>query len=426
MKKKKHRKIIYITGIAVIAAILLIIFIPKVMAAKAPDGLERYLIPIEEIQIPEQVRVVGLGEATHGNREFWDVRQTALSALVQYDFNVVVLEADFGGCLAANEYVVNGTGSAHDAARALGFAVYRTEEVAGFLEWIRDYNEKAGSEQAIHFMGCDMQRYDNNKEILFDYLRMVIPEKVSEYEQELSDLNDETVFNQDQELIVQGLNAVQALLEDMEKNREVYAAATSAAEYDLAYACGNSIRENAVLRGTNVNYGSTRDEYMAEKLRWIDLYESAGRETRLLLLGHNGHVEKTSASGYRCLGEHLNELYGAEYFAIGTEYSESTFLSKDTSGSRKEFHVLNGNSSRLSTVLGKVTEGPVYLDFAVCKEDPEMESLLGKSVRMSNIGDEFNRLLGLLPQFRTLKMIPNEAYDALIYIKKVTPTTMIY
>ena len=58
-----------------------------------------------------QARVVALGEATHGTREFFQLKHRILEYLVEeMDFRVFAIEANWPECLAINDYVLFGEG----------------------------------------------------------------------------------------------------------------------------------------------------------------------------------------------------------------------------------------------------------------------------------------------------------------------------
>lgn len=50
---------------------------------------------------------------------------------------------------------------------------------------------------------------------------------------------------------------------------------------------------------------------MAEKVEW---FVSQGDGSLIFINGHNGHIGKSSVSGYTCLGARLTEAYGGWLF----------------------------------------------------------------------------------------------------------------
>lgn len=60
---------------------VIFIFILLVLAGcggKALDGTDEYISSIQEMELPTGVRVIGLGEATHGNVELQQLKKMSL------------------------------------------------------------------------------------------------------------------------------------------------------------------------------------------------------------------------------------------------------------------------------------------------------------------------------------------------------------
>ena len=107
-------------------------------------AITAYADSIEDMEIPEGTKIIALGEATHGNREFQQLKKDVFAQMVEkYKVRSFALEGDFGGCEYVNRYIHTGEGTAAEAAAAIGFAIYRTKEMADLIEWMRTYNEDA-------------------------------------------------------------------------------------------------------------------------------------------------------------------------------------------------------------------------------------------------------------------------------------------
>ena len=66
----------------------------------------KYAQPVSEITVPENARIIALGEATHGNKEFQELKLDVFKVLVEkYDVRAFALEGDFGGCEVVNRYI---------------------------------------------------------------------------------------------------------------------------------------------------------------------------------------------------------------------------------------------------------------------------------------------------------------------------------
>ena len=74
-------------------------------AAEIAD-FDEYVAGIDELSIPDGVRITALGEATHGNREFQQLKREVFEILVRKnDIRALVIEGDFGGCTVINDYI---------------------------------------------------------------------------------------------------------------------------------------------------------------------------------------------------------------------------------------------------------------------------------------------------------------------------------
>ncbi|MED1799387.1 erythromycin esterase family protein [Brevibacillus porteri] len=393
------------------------------------QSFQANLVPVSKMELPAKT-IIGFGEATHGNKQFTTLKLDIFKHLVEKQgYRVFAIEGDFGGGQKVNEYILGGSGTAQDAAKAIGFTIYHTEEMAALLSWMRAFNEKRDAKDQIHFYGFDMQRYDHNKNGLFSYLKKVDPTLASKYEKLLTNLNDKTVYNQKVALVQEAIPHIKSLMDQMKQNQSVYIAKSSEKAYELATAFAESIKQNATLRGTNVNYSNTRDRYMADKVMWILSFEKKqyGRKN-MFIAGHNGHIEKTSTSVgmTTCMGAHLAKALGDQYYAIGSEFYESTFLANDAStNERKAFTVKNSGKDRLAVLFAQTGMADGFLDFAKAKHHQNFYTYLNKAQSISAIGDVFSGWYGKMEKLYTLQMVPAKAFDAIIFVRTATPSVMI-
>ena len=124
---------------------------------------------VSDITIRDSVRIIALGEATHGNIEFQQLKLDVFKLMVEkYGVRAFALEGDYGGCEAVNRYIHGGAGTAQEAVAAIGFHIYRTEQMAQLIEWMRQYNATAKEGEDLRFYGFDMQIYENNYKYLLE------------------------------------------------------------------------------------------------------------------------------------------------------------------------------------------------------------------------------------------------------------------
>ncbi|CAM4295021.1 erythromycin esterase family protein [Bacillus manliponensis] len=125
---------------------------------------EKYISSVKKINIPDDVRIISLGEATHGNLELQKLKKDVFEALIKNEnVRVFVIEGDFGGGQEINQFILDGKGTAEESVNALDYGIYKTEQMIDFVQWMHDYNATASSDEKIYFYGNDMQRYDYSK-----------------------------------------------------------------------------------------------------------------------------------------------------------------------------------------------------------------------------------------------------------------------
>ena len=120
MKNKKTRrfKIRYIVfgllGVMALAALVFMRFGGFGTGETVnPEEFFAYAEPVETITVPESAKIIALGEATHGNAEFQQLKLEVFKQLVKKNgVRAFALEGDCGGCEQVNRYIHGGEGTA--------------------------------------------------------------------------------------------------------------------------------------------------------------------------------------------------------------------------------------------------------------------------------------------------------------------------
>jgi len=109
--------------------------------------------------------IVGLGESSHGTREFFQMKHRLFEYLAkEKDFTLFVIEASMADCDRVNEYVLHGKGDSKALLEDLHFWTWNTQEVLTMIKWMRKYNKTAATK--LQFTGCDMQDPHLSAEII--------------------------------------------------------------------------------------------------------------------------------------------------------------------------------------------------------------------------------------------------------------------
>jgi erythromycin esterase-like protein len=104
-------------------------------------------------------RIVALGEASHGTREFFQMKHRLLEYLVrEKGFTVLAIEANWPESLAVDRYIKSGEGDPKAAIKEMYFWTWGTQEVLDLIEWMRAFNKAPGDHPILTFTSFDMQQ----------------------------------------------------------------------------------------------------------------------------------------------------------------------------------------------------------------------------------------------------------------------------
>lgn len=390
------------------------------------EDADDYITTIDGITLPNDVKVIGLGEATHGNIEYQELKKAVFEVLIKNEnVRVFVLEGDFGGGQQINDFILHGEGTAKEAVYALDYGIYKTEQMIDLVEWLKEYNETVDESEKVYFYGNDMQRFDYNKQSLLAYFDVVNKEASENYATELEHITNDTMQELTTVQLEELIEIMDDITSDLEANEDDYIAQSSGDSYMLALQYANLLQQRTDLLMNEEQYANLRDRYLAENLEWIVDFEATHGHDKVFISAHNGHIEKTSAAfGYKSMGDYLDEVYGNHYFAIGTDFINNTFQAYNEGAGKRENYTLK-NSTDLVNAFREVDPNIFYVDFDRVEESEELLDIISTEQKMPNIGDDFRAWYKFLKMFYTIKMVPNEAYDGIIVVKDASPTTVM-
>ena len=372
----------------------------------------KYAAFVSDITIPEQTQIVALGEATHGNKEFQKLRLDVFKILVeQYGVRAFALEGDFGGCEAVNRYIHGGGGTAAEAVSAIGFAIYRTDEMEALAEWMRSYNETAADGADLCFYGFDMQRYAHSYKYLLEAAK----------KDGINTAELEEIWNREADTYVEGCTS--------ERRTEILTAIKEELpESDVkAIHYAEVLLQNTELGqyvDSAAEYPARRDQMMAGNALWILRQEQERGNRCIFVSGHNGHVEQFGSydRNNKVMGNLLADKLGDDYFVIGTDfYKTSCNLPKGTEGERMKHSFYSHDP--LAKASKKCGFEISYLDFSTVPETSALRATVDEYTWMGSLGEGYNPLImSVLPASYRVWRAPSAVYDAMIFVADASPT----
>jgi len=279
------------------------------------------------------VKIVGLGEATHGTKEFFQMKFRIFKYLVEhYNFKIFAFEADMGESIYIDRYITKGIGDLRALMISkMHFWTWRTEEVYKLLEWMRNYNIGKSEDQMIHYLGVDCQYFDDQPGLILEYFKRTDPNiKIHIYSimdtiKTISKLtynqfkNYFNTMSQEQESNL--LFLLQSAMNEMESQKDELIAKSSEFEYMNIKQLFRNIQQAIEVYYNNENKSNStyRDKYMAENAEWMtNLF---GSNTKIALWAHNFHVGNNISS----MGSILKNDLIDDYQIISFSFSEGSF-----------------------------------------------------------------------------------------------------
>ncbi|MEM6723477.1 MAG: erythromycin esterase family protein [Bacteroidota bacterium] len=297
----------------------------KVFQPVDPTVADPALDPL--VEYLGEASIVGMGEATHGTREFFQFKDLLFRRLVtEQGFKAIVFEIPWGNAMIVNDYVLHGIGNANDAVDQTWYWVYDTQEVRDLVIWMRNYNENLPEVDRIWFVGNDPQGPDFQAEVdrIWKYLQVVDPDSAHSVIAQYKDLPTGDLFDVagvNADLHAANQEASQWVLDYLSRNETNFVAASNQQSFDVIQMAAQVIqsRENMYWVG---DFGIGRDQLMAVYTqRWQELFSTDLAEAKVAAWAHNNHV--SNISGW--MGQFLKDSYGAAYQIVGFSFTRGAF-----------------------------------------------------------------------------------------------------
>ena len=382
------------------------------------EEFARYTGSISDITIPDSVRVIGLGEATHGNVEFQRLKLDVFKQMVEkYGVRAFALEGDYGGCEAVNRYIHGGPGTAQKAAAAIGFPIYQTREMAQLIDWMRKYNATAKEGEDLRFYGFDMQLYEYNYKYLLEAAKtFAIPTVELEKLWDKSEGKYSASFTADQKAKV---------IEEVRQELLQLNDSTTAQAVHFADVLLQNIAVGKVM--DNMSKGiALRDSLMFVNTHWIMEQEEARGNECIFISGHNGHIQRVHDYGTdgKAMGARLANELGKAYFVIGTDfYKARVSLPKGKSGKRSNHTFFSKDP--LAEAAKQCGYEICWLDFSRIPDGTILKHQITDYTWMGDVGEGYSPLMAILPMSYRDWVSPKSLYDGVIIVSNAHPIVVL-
>lgn len=359
------------------------------------------------------IKILALGEETHGIKEFMEFRGALIKKLVtDLNYKVIILEADFSGSQILNDYVLYGKGDKYQALLSLGIGIWRNQEFLDIIEWLQRYNTNKPLPERVRIYGADMQmtltaayistgKVQLKKNLSAEakkglVIMRQIGSKVSKSDKRIlqklsSELNEEILEYPDSSFFRQSLITVLQSL-------------------------------NWFLSENRYQQGKIRDKFMAENIDWIYTHEL---NKKTIFMSHNIHLAKHPIyNDIKRAGNYLKEKYKDEYYSLGFSFYSGNFLAGDEKGGyeRKVFNMPAFKNKKSSEYIFSQCEKPnFFLDFKSNLRNANINLFLTNKTFSKNIGASYHLSN---KEIKPTYMPLYDKFDGIVFIKKVSPISL--
>lgn len=393
------------------------IFIPQFQSQKQIPEVNQLAQTVSEMDIADDVKIVGLGEASHGNVEFQELKLTVLKNLVEKEHvRAFALETDFSEGLLINDYIHSGNGHVTDIVNNLAFPIYRTKQIQNLIEWMRKYNQGKPASEQLSFYGFDMQNPEKGIDLVVNYCLKENLLSGEELSRKLNPVKDTSkkMSSEEKEQSLEILKKIQSEIENKPSSSE------NRLMERLIRNILDSFDYYQMSMSDFVAMNNARDAYMAANVSWIQKYEEEKGMGRILIAGHNGHVAYQDMQ-FTTMGSHLREQYQQEYFVIGTDYFHTSANIKEIGKKETERKNHSFTSADPLAAQAKRLGGSYYLDFHRIEESSDLDCIISQPMTMGSLGEGYSFLMHFLPSSHRIQAKPKDYYDAMVFIYQAHP-----
>ena len=346
--------------------------VEDISAHKKIADINSYMKTVDDIKISDNVKVVAIGEAAHGCKDFQELKLSVLKKMVKdYDFRAFALEADYGECATINRYIQGGDGDIESIVKTFSFPIYRTKQMEELISWMREYNSTVSEGEKLRFYGFDMQN---------DF--------VTGLKEKIGDID---VANADDRDAVFELNTVRQSME--------------------------------TFTNSNESYYTLRDSDMAGNIEAVLDIEKKIGSGKLVIAAHDGHIAKIG-NGYTSMGAVLSNDLKDAYYSIGTDFWKVTDNIKVLEKKKRSIQSFI-SADPLAAQARFAKDKQYLLDFSDIKEGSSLYSLINSPLRMGSLGEGYTWMMRIVQSSYRPKAMPSGLYDAMIFVYEGSPIEII-
>jgi erythromycin esterase len=332
-------------------------------------------------------RVIGLGEASHGTQEFFDLRFRLIRLLVEeFGVRAIGFEAPFDPLHRVDDLVAAGEGDIRPLVTEIDiYRPIKSETMVDLFEWLQSFNTSQSPEDRVHVYGFDMTVIEAATNEIEPYLERVGADIDASLREDLNIAMNGYSSDDERQALLESAQRVLATLEPIiDANESAYVDSTSRRAYEhIRHRLHLIDRQIEAHERDHEGRMTLRDKTMAENVEWIH-DRSTGP---VVIWGANGHLNRgrhiLDGAGWdvnvQSMGEWLANAYEETYCSVGFELGGGRVAAlHGKTGEVVDYPIPNPPSGSIPDVFRQVDHPLFYLSVNDLSEDTTTREWLRK------------------------------------------------
>jgi erythromycin esterase len=380
-----------------------------------PDAGFEDLAPVR--QMIGNIPIVALGEATHGAKQFFQLKHRLIRFLAsEMGFTVLAIEAGMAETEALNEYVLTGRGNLDQVLADMFAPMYRSDELRELFTWMRDFNKT--SRKKLQVKGICSSQLPYSFASLRTALKKVDPPAAKE-------LNDQVLkmFSRKQLTVRDMRTALSKVASELIRHYQdpavVRALGGPNRQIDLIIQHAQVMEQGLIVYRyfedpDFVSDCPFRDRCMAENFERIRT--QVGPEEKVILWAHNMHVARAKGK----MGFHLSARHKRQMLVLALTCHEGRYVAPSAVDRSSDVNVYQLTPSFLGTLewnFQKLDRQCVFLNFAHARRDNADCAWLFRNLGLRRVGSAYTE-----GQFDDSRVA--EEFDGIFFVRKTSEATI--
>ncbi|MEM7035478.1 MAG: erythromycin esterase family protein [Bacteroidota bacterium] len=367
-------------------------------------------------------KVVAMGEATHGTREFFEMKHDVMRFLAtEMGYRIFTIEAGYAEALKLDRYVRTGKGDPDQLIGKMGYWCWNTEEVLEMVEWMRAFNKGRAAADQIRFLGVDMQTLEGAVHDFITFFKSFPTLPAQDFLPILERVEENRIEAMPEAQQRELQQAAADIVAFLDKHADFFSPIVSAGGWE-AIRMEAKVFQQTAGRPQQRNNRSYRDSCMAENL--LRILQDSGPEAKAFFWAHNGHVRDYTDplyGGFNAAGNFLRAELKEKYYVIGFDFAGGEFRAGGNNG----LQVWSRNKKFRGTqqvIHSNIGTDNFLFDLQNAQQDPTTRAQVEALNPLTSIGAVY---FPKIPSRSVEKGPPHPHYDALICMAQTTPARQL-